>query len=596
METPKVKRLTSLPALIISISLFATLTVSAQVISPGYEPLPYNSLLLLNNNLYGGTQGTAAANDCSNFPTYYNGLLVIYVSQYTGNDYSGAYQLGHPLQSGTSANSKVQPGQLVCFEAGTYQPFTITKSGYANDVTDFSHIVRFEVIPGYIAKIDLLNCPSTTEPCWQYNSEIYNGIQIAPPSPSSSIKYVLVSGFYVQGPDEYLSGISTSYTDAQNNLNEQGAPSAYYNAMCIGINGNQPGKSYVAGGEADHIYIVANTLAGCSGGGISALFADYLTIDGNIVYDNNWYNTYGESAISVLDSLDTYPNDPNYPNNSPQGHTYKNYIVNNTVFNNIQFEPAGGNAGNSAQGSINDGEGIVIDTNLNTAADPCISGQAYCAVQPYSGWTLISNNQVWGNGSSGIEATYSQNIDITFNTTFNNGVNQNEPNRGEISDFDSLNINVGSNLTYTSGFDTSFVQGFDGGPKGGTAYYTQYYGAPYNFGIVHYFDNTALSNFRTPPTFLDAYPPIQSNDNGDQIIFANNAYAFGGAPQGSPYYGEYATSFDTVYNNGGLALAPTSDPYIQNSTRYMSLPYDILGTARPASGQTVSAGAFVVPY
>ncbi len=579
-------------ALLLGVSVFATLTVSAQNISPYYNPFvttthTYQTLLSLNNDLYGGTAGTAAANDCSGTPPTFMGQNVIYVSP-TGSDF-GTGSSSNPLQTGKGANDMVASrqssnpngpaGQLVCFLSGTYTPFSITQSGKS-----YTDLVRFEVVPGMIAKIDV-TCGGDPTCSALYGLQIVPPARFGTPGAANYVRYVLASGFYVQGPDELLNANGTDSINPGNGAN-------YYNSTCIQINGNQSGSNYVANQEADHIYIVANTAVGCPGGGIGASFADYVTIDGNTVYDNNWYGVYGGSAIALGYSLDTKPTDTLYLNSS--GYTFKNYIVNNTVFNNIQFLQAQAGSGFSPAGSLNDGEGIVIDTNLNSAVKPdLIPGGT---IAPYSCYTLISGNQVWGNGSNGIEATYSQNIVISFNTLFNNGVNPSELNRAEIEDYDSLNITVASNLIYT-GWDTSFGQGFDGGPNGVTAYYDTYYGGPYYYlGTVHFDNNTALSNENLPLNLLTNYPPEMTNDNGDnKFQFVNNAYAYGYTTSTPPYFAEYATPTDSVYGKG-LAVVATSDPYIQNSTRYLSLQYDILGRQKPSTTSTVAVGAFNVAY
>jgi hypothetical protein len=358
------------------------------------------------------------------------------------------------------------------------------------------------------------------------------------------------------------------------------------------VAGNQGGSSFVAGGEADHIYIVANTLEGCPGGGALALYSDYVTIDGNIIYDTDWFTVYAGSAISLFSTLNTNPNDAAYPSAYP--HTYKNYIVNNTIFNNFQFVANGTGAGAGASGTFSDGEGIIIDTNMNSAAGSAFGGPTSCpnpdtsqyCVAPYSSYTLVSNNQLWGNGSSAIETTFSQNVDITFNTMFNNDLNGPEQGRAEISDYDSLNINVSSNLIYTSGFDSQLQQIYDGVGQG-LPYISGLY--PY-LGAVVYDNNTGYSCEGAGLVYPAGYPPTKSNDNAENFQFANlDTYACSGAANG----GEYAPSYDTVYNAGGLTLAPTSDPLIQNSYTYMGLTTDIQGTPRPPN-QLIAAGAFVV--
>ncbi len=584
--------------------LFAAVTASAQKISPTYELLAYTSLL---SNAPSGSNAPTGGNDCSpptgnNYRSSYANQQVIYVSQ-GGDDNTGAGTYANPYQSGKKAVSELNNsgyGQLVCFETGTYQPFTIYKSGGGLD-----NMLRFEVIPGETATIDLTCNNQADTSC--NGAPPSAGITIQPLSvpgepPSLRVSYVLVSGFYVHGPDDYLKPIPNIF-----NIVAADPYNPYYNAPCIAIIGNQNGAYFVPGQEADHIYIVANTLEGCSGGGISANFSDYLTIDGNTVSNTDYYGAYASSAISVYESVDTYPNDPSFPS-----HMYKNYVVNNTVFSNFEYEPV------PSSGKVTDGEGIIIDTNMNSAAGTVFNpagGDAcsypyvgtYC-LPPYSGYTLVSNNQIWGNGGAAIQTTLSQNVDITFNSTCNNDINYNnytpysEVGRGEIEIYDSLNINVDSNIISTSAYDVGLMQFYQYIPAA-DSYLSEHSSL---LPLISFNDNTSFDSLSRVNVYAPSPPAQLTNDNGHtEFLFTGGAYAYAidqnvgdyAAGESSIGYaaGEYSIDSHTIYQNGGLNLAATTDSTIQNSTLFMGLTTDILGVTRQNLYGIVSAGAFYVP-
>jgi hypothetical protein len=83
------------------------------------------------------------------------------------------------------------------------------------------------------------------------------------------------------------------------------------------------------------------------------------------------------------------------------------------------------NTGTTLQfGLITDGEGIIIDDNQNDQSDSVA----------YVGRTLVSNNLVFNCGSAGISSNLSNNVDVCFNTCYNNQ-NFNCIYIGEITDY-----------------------------------------------------------------------------------------------------------------------------------------------------------------
>jgi parallel beta-helix repeat protein len=146
----------------------------------------------------------------------------------------------------------------------------------------------------------------------------------------------------------------------------------------------------------NHVSIQNNVVHDFGANGISAEESDYITIQGNTVYDNGKYGPYGTSGVSLFGSHDS------------DGVTtgYKNFVVDNTIYGNQQL------VGSYAIGSssITDGEGVLIDSNSNFQTD---------GVQ-YKGATLVANNLVYNNGAVGLGAYASSNVDFIGNTAYGN--------------------------------------------------------------------------------------------------------------------------------------------------------------------------------
>ncbi len=260
-------------------------------------------------------------------------------------------------------------------------------------------------------------------------------------------QYIIFQGFTVMGDNASL-----TLADAQTYETD---PAGYpkYNENCINAAQQNvaPPKDPTNPAtpppvEPKYIQVLNNIVYNCSGTGISG-GADYYTISGNTIYNSATYTAYGESAIDVGVTYDTKPGDTTTP--------YKVIITNNVVYNNVEEVPW------VAQGKITDGEAIIVDSNLNSAYDSTVK------YPPYTGRTLIANNVIYDNGSSGIEIFESAHVDIVNNSLFGNDSNPYEgeitygsgptspPDRGEIALGDIHNgadfgdTNVYNNVVYS---------------------------------------------------------------------------------------------------------------------------------------------------
>jgi hypothetical protein len=409
-----------------------------------------------------------------------------------------------PLADPQYAVSVTQPGDLVCLLAGTYGPFLVYNSGNA------SGWIRYEAMPGQHVIID--------------ETGGWFGIQIA-------ANYIQVSGFDVVGANQSLS----YYTAVSYENDPQDHPD--YNGNCISVDGT---KSTTTPHPA-HIDILQNTARECPGGGIATNQADYVTISGNVVYDNAWYSAYGTSAISTLNNYDT------------DGNTgYKMYITNNIVLNNMEYIPW------QAAGKISDGEGIIVDSNLN---NEFVSPGTQVTYNPYGGRTLIANNVFNGNGSSAIEVFESSHVDILDNSTYGNVVTPSDQPKtgsqtGELLLYTASDVRTLSNIFYAYG-NSSPLYDYDTCVNC-YADYNVYYGT-----VANYWPNG------TGPG---------SNDSNS--IFAN------------PYY--VAVSTDAFNDN--LQIQSPYTNILNVGTGWLAIPTDINGKARVVSNSyTVPAGAYAYP-
>lgn len=148
--------------------------------------------------------------------------------------------------------------------------------------------------------------------------------------------------------------------------------------------------------------------AGGIGGG-----ADYVTIDGNTVYNNGWFTMYGTSGISSLT-----------PWNYDAGTGYKLRITRNTVYGNKTQVPYF----NSPSGAISDGNGIIVDINRG-----------------YTGKTLVENNICYLNGGGGVHIFLANNVDVFSNTTY---MNEQVLPYGNIDANQCTNVRFRNNIAY----------------------------------------------------------------------------------------------------------------------------------------------------
>ncbi len=274
-----------------------------------------------------------------------------------GSDAQDGSAPGRALRSLQAAAQKTAPGDVVEVDDGVYDAFTIKISG-----TDTAWI-------RYVAK-------SGAKPKIQFTG--WNAISI------ESAHHIEIRGFEVAGP-------MASRTLAQCTADADAAtPDPLCNGNGISIDSRK------VDAKAHHILIAGNDVHDCPGAGISAIQADYVTVEGNFVHGNALHTRYGASGISYLTSW-----------NSDDTTGVKMIVRQNRVFGNKTLVKW------AQIGKLSDGNGIIIDTSRNDAAGSTIAA--------YKGRFLVENNVSAGNGGSGVHAFDSEHVDIIHNTTFENG-------------------------------------------------------------------------------------------------------------------------------------------------------------------------------
>jgi parallel beta-helix repeat protein len=235
--------------------------------------------------------------------------------------------------------------------------------------------------------------------------------------------YIEINGFEIQGNND-----NVTLADALVQFHSCGNPGTVNDPYQPEFNGNgiaSDGRySDAVFGKPHHIRILNNIVYDCGGGGISMIHSDYVTIKNNLVYDNSWYNIFGASGISIYQS---WSSDNNITD-------FKNIIEGNICHHNRLFVPW------FVGCVISDGNGIIIDDNLNT--------QNSSNLGAYTGKTLVQNNVVYQNGGSGIHSYSSQNITILNNTAYKNSQSI-ELDNGEIFANSSNNIKIFNNIMFT---------------------------------------------------------------------------------------------------------------------------------------------------
>ena len=333
-----------------------------------------------------------------------NWATIYYVNATTGNNANNGTSVATALRTIQIAADYANAGDMVLVMNGVYtnelnrgEVVFLNKAGNAN-----SWIV-FKNYPGHRPKI------------------IFNTWAAFAIQPGTA--FVEINGFEIQGNNDNvtLADALVQFHSCGNLGTDSDPYQPEFNGNGIAADGRYSTNVLT---KPHHIKILNNKVYDCGGGGISIIQSDYITIKNNLVYDNSWYNIFGASGISIYQS---WSSDNNISN-------FKNIVEGNICHHNRLFVPWYNGC------VISDGNGIIIDDNLNT--------QNNSKLGAYTGKTLVQNNIVYLNGGSGIHSYSSQNVTILNNTAYKNSQSI-ELDNGEIFAGSSNNIKIFNNIMFT---------------------------------------------------------------------------------------------------------------------------------------------------
>lgn len=160
------------------------------------------------------------------------------------------------------------------------------------------------------------------------------------------------------------------------------------------------------------------------------MLADYVTFEGNTIWENALWAKWGNSGISMYQNVDF-----------DQKAGYHMVIRGNTLYKNENKLPS------FAIGSttITDGNCIIID-DLRHTQKFLDNKTPYPA---YKANTLIENNICYDNGARGIHVYSSDNVLVRHNTLYKNQRTA-SINDGELSAYDASNVRFVNNIVFTA--------------------------------------------------------------------------------------------------------------------------------------------------
>lgn len=220
--------------------------------------------------------------------------------------------------------------------------------------------------------------------------------------------YHILDGLKVIGRNDSIA-LKYAIADTKNDK-----PNPTFNTNGIFVEGRK-----CASDNKPHHIIIRNCEVGkCSGGGITMIECDYVTVEDCSVYNNAWYMRYAGSGITTL-NLWAFDDKPGY-------HIV---IQRNRVWNNRTLVPW------EKIAKLSDGNGILLDvTNRDGQSTTNPDGDAIVQKKRegstnddkpqrpvWNNRSLISNNISVYNGGSGIHTFRTCHVDIINNTTYWNG-------------------------------------------------------------------------------------------------------------------------------------------------------------------------------
>ena len=316
-----------------------------------------------------------------------------YVNARNGNKRNNGLSVSKAKSLIQDAANLTRPGDTVFVMKGTYTNSCANCS--VVDIPNSGNKRKYIVYTNY----------KDHQPIVSFNG--WGGFSVA-----NGVSYVKIIGFEVIGNNKNIL-LKNALKQPMSCLNPTGDYDPKYNGNGISIDGR-------SGKHPHHIVVAKNVVRDCGGGGIGANQVDYIIIEDNIVYNNAWYNVFGNSGISLYQFK-----------NFDNAKGYHNVIRRNKCYNNKNLVPW------AKYCRIADGNGIIIDDFRNQ--------QNSSKLGVYTGKTLIENNICWFNGGTGIHVFQSDDVDIFNNTAYCNSQSI-ELNSGQIHASVSSKVRIINNI------------------------------------------------------------------------------------------------------------------------------------------------------
>lgn len=296
----------------------------------------------------------------------------LYVST-IGRDTNTGLSAVQAFKTITKGASVARAGDCVVVAPGTYQEQVTVSNGGNEDAP-----------AGYVAIISQIRHAAKIIPY----SSTYSTFVLA-----RGANYVIVDGFDIQG------------------------------GSAEGEAGG--GHAIDAGYGTHHDKFLNNIVHDSGGGGVSAAYGDYYTIEGNISYNNASTNKFQASGISIYQARAV--------SDSLTG--FHIIVSGNISYHNQEYGIIGG-------APHTDGNGIIIDDFHNSQGGSTAGNYSYA--------TLVENNLVYGNGGKGIQVFLSDKVTIRSNTAyFNNRDRQNVGTwRGELNNQEASDNTWVNNIAF----------------------------------------------------------------------------------------------------------------------------------------------------
>jgi parallel beta-helix repeat protein len=196
--------------------------------------------------------------------------------------------------------------------------------------------------------------------------------------------YIIVSGFTIQGP-------ANTITETEALAHADTTDDPRYLSCGITVAGDWRYEENTT--HSLHVIIANNVVYDCSGAGITAAWADYITIRSNVVAKCCFWNPFNQSGIDFFAFYDSNAADTGIHNRISENLCYGNNCL-------IPFI-----ADTNTPKRITDGNGLTVD---------CLN------LYGYTGSTIIENNICFDNGAEGINITRSDHLVIRNNTLYCN--------------------------------------------------------------------------------------------------------------------------------------------------------------------------------